>query len=614
MKVFNYNAPINVTLSPERHADRVGLPYTLYVVERKSADEWVADPTLVDVSGDGADTIFMAAGSAVDNTEPLFSGDVEVTSEQLRAFDVILDFDMDGTLSPGDIAMGPGDSWPGITVMGNLHEAGPHDVESFTYSGGSWLDQIVYMPEDIEELSDVPVVIISHGNGHNYLWYDYLGEHLASHGYVVMSHSNWTGPGIEYASYTTLENTDYFLYAVEAGLADGVLDGRIDPDNIVWIGHSRGGEGVARAYDRIVDEGYDTDFYDENSISLISSIAPTVFYTVDYSNPHDRPYHLFAGGADGDVHGAPSNSVVMFFRLTSVALAEVQTTYLHGVGHNEFNCCGFADATGPALIGRPATQDIAKAYYLALIRAYADGHMPSMDYISRRADVFRPPNLTPSAVITNEYRPDKDVDAVVLDDFQSASGDDEASSGAAVSYTVDNFYEGFMDDANDALSIGGSDPMSGMTQGCCEADENDGAIFSFDENASVEWRVEGVLTDWSGFTFLSFRAAQGSRHPLTSDLDDDLSFTATLVDAAGEEASIPWAEWGQITKTYGRTGYGAGAGWANEFNTIRLRLTAFAEVNPALNLGDIATLRFDVGPDHGSAVGRVAIDDVLLEY
>ena len=66
---------------------------------------------------------------------------------------------------------------------------------------------------------------------------------------------------------------------------------------------------------------------------------------------------------------------------------------------------------------------------------------------------------------------------MVLDDFQSASSEDEASSGAAVSYTVDNFYEGFMDD-NDAPSIGGSDPMSGMTQGCCEADENDGAIFS----------------------------------------------------------------------------------------------------------------------------------------
>jgi len=171
-----------------------------------------------------------------------------------------------------------------------------------------------------------------------------------------------------------------------------------------------------------------------------------------------------------------------------------------------------------------------------------------------------------------------------------------------------------MDDANDALSVGGFDPMSGMTQGCCEADENNGAIFSFSDNASVSWDVGGVVSDWSGFTFLSFRAAQGSRHPLTSDLDDDLSFTTTIVDSAGEEASIPWAEWGQITATYGRTGYGAGAGWANEFNTIRLRLSAFAEVNPALNLSEISTLRFDVGPDHGSPLGRVAIDDVLLEY
>ena len=109
----------------------------LHVVERKSAEEWVADPSLVDVSAGRLGHNLHGRRQRVEQHRAAVLGDVEITSD--RAFDVILDFDMDGTLSPGDIAMGPGDDWPGITVMGNLHEAGPHDVESFTYSGGAGL-------------------------------------------------------------------------------------------------------------------------------------------------------------------------------------------------------------------------------------------------------------------------------------------------------------------------------------------------------------------------------------------------------------------------------------------------------------------------------------------
>ena len=184
---LNYNAPIHVTLSPERHADRVGLPCTRRRAE--VAEEWVADPSWSTLRGRLGHNLHGCRQRA-DNTEPLFSGDVEITSDQYRAFDVIWTSTWTGRSAPETSPWDP-DAGP-ASGHGNLHEAGPHDVESFTYSGGSWLDQIVYMPEDIEELSDVPVVISS--------WKrtqlpcnDYLGEHLASHGYVVMCTA--TGPG-----------------------------------------------------------------------------------------------------------------------------------------------------------------------------------------------------------------------------------------------------------------------------------------------------------------------------------------------------------------------------------------------------------------------------------
>ena len=44
-------------------------------------------------------------------------------------------------------------------------------------------------------MGQLPLVIISRGNGHNFQWYDHIGNHLASYGYVVMSHDNNTEPG-----------------------------------------------------------------------------------------------------------------------------------------------------------------------------------------------------------------------------------------------------------------------------------------------------------------------------------------------------------------------------------------------------------------------------------
>jgi hypothetical protein len=609
--VFNHGAPIHLALSNVRHEDRVGMPVAAYVVSHRDPSAWVADPTLLDLTEDGSDLFFV--GTTDDNTIPLWSAEMSTPARRFGEHDVVLDFDLDGTLSPGDVAIGPGDASPGFTLMGDLHEAGPHTVLDLTYTGGDWLDQKVYFPADILELSDVPLVVISHGNGHHYLWYDYLGEHLASHGYVVMAHSNLTGPGIETASWTTLENTDFFFEALSE-LADGALEDAVNSERIVWIGHSRGGEGVVRAYDRMVDEGYETEHFDADSIQLISSIAPTVFYSVEYSDPHDRPYHLLAGAADGDVHGGPSNPVVEFFRLTSVAEAETQTTYLHGVGHNEFNCCGFADATGPDLVGRPAAQDAAKAYYLALIRTYLDGHVASRDYFSRRADVFRPANLDSDLVIANTFRPDKTIDALVIDDFQASYETEVASSLWDVSLTVDDVTEDLLEDGNGWLPWDSSDPMNGMTQACCTGDENRGMIFSFSADAQIAWSPPESEADWTPFRHLSVRSAQGTRHPNTLDLDDDLVFSIRLVDLAGESATLRTEDVGRITHPYRRTGLGSGYGWSNEFNTIRLSLAAFTEVNPALDLSRVDTVFLEFGPSHGSALGRVAIDDLLLEY
>ena len=64
------------------------------------------------------------------------------------------------------------------------------------------------------------------------------------------------------------------------------LTGNIDIDRIVWIGHSRGAEGVAIAYDRMFDGTYTPINYNMADIKLISSMLPTDWTGVSRSEEH----------------------------------------------------------------------------------------------------------------------------------------------------------------------------------------------------------------------------------------------------------------------------------------------------------------------------------------
>jgi len=614
VQVFNSNEVIRTAIDPYRHADRHGLPYTVYIVDHKRPEEWAADPSLIDISLGAAETATVTDTSVADNVVDAWTSDVPIPSGLTRTFDVVFDFDDNLTLDPGDIAIGPGDADPGLTAVGDMAATGPSSVQLFGQSTGMWTTQRVYYPIDLAEIGPVPLVVISHGNGHHYTWYDYLGYHLASWGYVVMSHTNNTGPGIETASTTTLTNTDAFLQLMDTA-EGGALSGNIDASRIVWIGHSRGGEGVVRAYDRIVDEGYATAEYSADDIVLISSIAPTLFYSVDQSDPHDRPYHLFAGAADGDVHGSPTSQYVQYFRILSAADSSSQMTYLQGVGHNEFNCCGFADATGPALIGRTETQVVSKSYYLALIRAYADGDKSMFDYLSRRADVFRPQGISDPVVIANTYRPDPSTALRVIDDFQSEHNLERSAAGDSVIIDADEAYENILADGDGTLNWNPSDLMNGMTQAGYSGDTNRGLVVHWEPETegSITWLIPDSMADFSPYTFLSFRAAQITRHPLTMGLATSLSVIVEVVDQAGRTRAIPHKEIGQVTHPYPRS-TGGEYGWSNEFNTIRLRLTDFLADGSGLDLTDISAVRLRFGESSSSPIGAIGIDDLVLEY
>lgn len=601
---FHDGQPVAVAVS----TSALSGPAQVAITPHRDAASWLADPAIVPVvppvtlrKSEGALSSVVAWDAA-----SVAEGELDT------AFDVVLDRDGDGALGPGDWLDG-GDR-PGFWAIADLTGPGPHAVTTAGASADFWRTQRIYYPADIASLGELPVVLISHGNGHDYTWYDYLGEHLASWGFVVASHRNNTEPGIETASTTTLDNTDWLLSSEDTVL-DGALAGHLDGHRVGWIGHSRGGEGVVRAYDRVLEGDYAPDAFTAEDVRVISSIAPTVFLGPTESDPHDVTYHLLYGAADGDVSGAASCDVCQSFHLSSRGTGEVQTTYVQGASHNDFNCCGFDDATGPDLIGRDDAQLVAKSTLLALFALHLQDRQAMREVLTRMYEDVRPPGVPADIVISSTWRPARGEEQLVLDDFEANEGDGTSSSGGTVTFDVANLDEDDLDDADLKFAWTDLDPMNGMTQTEAAGLVLDhGVMFDWTTGMtpSLDYEVPAGEGDFSGGGYLQLRAAEGTRHPETVALDGPLSFTVALVDRAGVEAGIDFAAYGRLTRPYQRAREGEGRGWQNEFSTVRIRLTDFLVDAPDLDLADIATVRLRFGAGYGSERGRIGIDDLAV--
>nr|MCU0254825.1 hypothetical protein [Acidobacteriota bacterium] len=623
----NQGTPVELAVDPTAHPAVTGQTCDVYVLAKRSASEWCAGAALADVRG-APETRTFVAGGVRDNTFAL-AGSAALSAVDGtaigRSYDVALDCNQNGALDAGELADGLSDS-PGFTVLRDLTQPGPLAVSQFDdlgpepphCSGGGNDDMRIYYPSVLNDpgaTGTYPLAVISHGNGHCYDWYDFLGQHLASFGFIAMSHDNDTVPGIETASTSTLRFTDKIL-AQQATLGGGVLNGHIDDTRIAWIGHSRGGEGVARAFDRLVDEAWPATQYSARDIVVISSIAPTDFLGPAQSDPHGVPYHLLYGSADGDVCGCPNNAVAQSFGLYERATGARQSTYVHGADHNDFNCCGFEDFSGPAgtAIGRTEAQRVQKVVQLALLKQFVERFAPAKDIFWRQWEAFRPLGVAAGTVVVNELREPLSRRGFVVDDYQSQPPPDTSSSGGAVTATVAALAEQREQETNGSFEWTGGEPMNGMTRGRSE-DLGRGVVFEFTQASPGAYTLDVIPSarDFRDDTFLSFRATQMTRHPRTVAALGDLTFTVTLTDTGGRSSAIGIGAFGGgIEEPYQRTGYGAGAGWQNEFETIRLRLTDFLRDGADLDLGNVLSIRFDFGAAFGSSEGRVALDDIEL--
>jgi hypothetical protein len=192
--------------------------------------------------------------------------------------------------------------------------------------------------------------------------YAYLGQNLASHGYVVVSldqdqlmmyQDNNMGKGMHQRRILMAAMLDALYKANDTGLTNGpdtnlgdTLQGRIDFDTgIGLMGHSRGGDSV-------------TSFIDYNrtrpapgrryNIAGVISVAP-----VDYERraPYGMPYMTVLPFCDGDVSNL--QGARFFERSQYIAPTDpfprIQVSLL-GANHNFFNSVWSADADDQTVV------------------------------------------------------------------------------------------------------------------------------------------------------------------------------------------------------------------------------------------------------------------------
>ncbi len=636
VKAFNENVALKLAIDPTRYPEIVGETCDIYVVLAKTAGQWLGDPSLVDARPGGAQTETFGGTTIQDNTFTVadpYDLDSAVYEESTgdftglgAAYDMVIDVNQDGQLSTGDYIDGFSRE-AGLYVVHDTSEQGPLAVtELASYSVGAVFGIVssktyenTYYPSIIASLGQLPLIVVSHGNGHDYTWYDHIGYHMASYGYIVMSHQNNTGPGIEEASVTTLGHTDAFLDQLDT-IGGGALEGHVDADRIVWIGHSRGAEGVARAFDRIFDSDYTHGAvpptnYSIDSIQLIDSMLPVDFLGPTKSNPHWANYHLWTASGDADVSGTAGSDVAQTFHIHERATHYRQSTVVQGTGHGDFHASSGSVFTGPChIVPKDEVHDIMQGLFLPMIKHYVEGNIPGMDFLWRQYERFSPIGVdttNPCVVVSHEYRNGAEDGNFMIDDYQSETSTGTSSSGGSVTYTVQNLVEGRLDDNNSSFSWTTSDPFNGATQ--CRTggtpDNSKGVVFDWNnQDLYYEQEVIEEQRDLSNDLYLSFRGAQGTQHPYTMAVLGDLTFSVTLRDGVGTTSSINIGAYGGgFEQPYARSG-----GWHNEMEVIRIRITDFLNNGSGLDLTDIVAVRLDVGPSWGSDEGRIVVDEFML--
>jgi hypothetical protein len=213
----------------------------------------------------------------------------------------------------------------------------------------------VWLPE---EKGPFPVIVIVHGNHFDRDFsdagYAYLGEHLASHGYLVVSvDQNFLNHGLANFNHSLEEENDArgwlllkHLELLRNWSADttSVFFGKADTGQVILAGHSRGGEAVsiAACFNKLPcfpDDASET-FAFNFGIRGIVAIAPVDGQYAPGNRPvplSDLNYLTIQGAMDADLDSYLGLQQYNRIRFTDSAYHFKAGLYILDANHGQFN-------------------------------------------------------------------------------------------------------------------------------------------------------------------------------------------------------------------------------------------------------------------------------------
>jgi dienelactone hydrolase len=456
-----------------------------------------------------------------------------------------------------------------------------------------------------------PLVLMMHGN-HNMAdfsdtGYAYLGEHLASHGYIFVSiDANFfngyltgsVGGENDARAWMLLKHLE--LWQTWQGTPGHLFRGKVDMDAIALLGHSRGGEAVAvaAAFNRL-------EHYPDNAnirlgfnygIKAIVAIAPTD----QQYQPSDQPlpledinYLVLQGSHDSDV--ATYSGLRQYQRLQFSEPGDwfKAGLYIYRANHGQFNTVwGNSDLSWPrrlylnteALLSGAEQEQIAKVMLTAFLELSLRGET---GYKPLFQDWRYAAAWLPDTLYINQY---EDAHFRLLADFEedvdvtTASVEDGRLEGWGLSSWREEgltFRTGIKQE-NQVVRLGW-----GGSRGWYELTLPDG----YAQGLTVE---DGLV----------FAAADAATR------EQPLDFTITLTDDSGTMVSLPLSHFAtllpQLPVEHTRWPLYEEARYKNEsepvLQTFRLELGAFAAANPAFTPDTLQTIRFQFDRSQGGAI------------
>jgi hypothetical protein len=433
---------------------------------------------------------------------------------------------------------------------------------------------------------DYPLIVIVHGNGHNYVNYDFLLEHFARNGFVAASiHLNGGMSG--------LGRANVFFKHME--VLQAKFGAKIQ-NNIGIMGHSRGGEAVLKVarLNQQTAVGH--------AINAIISLAPTDQYGKEVlAPPWAAPFFVLYGSRDGDVAGwqapwltpnytVPQTGFSLWDRANGM---QKSMAFVYKATHN-----GFITTNSDALAGDLAgilseavQQTITKAYINAFFR-WRLRNEPKWEGMFKGEWKPRSVEQT-SADIYVQYQDSTRED---VDNFEGAHSAISWQS-STINGTVGHAGTLPADPSEDEIhDIDGLSPH-----------DTGGLKLRWDNlTDKLEFSIPAANKDVSNFVAISFRVSQVAGS-MENPANQSQNLRVALRDGSNNERAVRVSAFSAIPTPDPRA-------MANltksAMNTVRIPLKSYSIVcagQPQVNLKDVVMLTFSFSEQ---TKGEIDIDNI----